>query len=193
MKPISLLETAHAEIRRCLQVGDSAIDATLGNGHDTLFLASCVGAQGRIFGFDVQAQAIANTRQRLQTGGVAQQVILFHASHADMLEIMVAQEHALIKAVMFNLGYLPGGDKSLVTHIDTTLRALRAGMDLLAKTGVMTVLAYPGHPGGDVETGGISDWCRSLVAQQQAVVEVIESRCQQVKAPRLFVIRKQVC
>jgi SAM-dependent methyltransferase len=191
MKRISLLETAHAIVARYVHLGDAAIDATLGNGHDTLFLAGRVGRQGRVFGFDIQASAVANTRQRLLAAGAERQVSLFQASHADMVNCIAKDMHGLIKAVMFNLGYLPGGDKSVVTHVETTLQALEAACSLLADAGVVTILAYPGHPGGDVEAQVISVWCQELALQRQYAVETIESSHHQLSAPRLFVIRKK--
>ncbi|MDD4913465.1 MAG: class I SAM-dependent methyltransferase [Methylococcales bacterium] len=191
MKRISLLETAHAMVGGCLWAGGVAIDATVGNGHDTLFLAGCVGEQGRVFGFDIQARAVASTRQRLLAEGVAQRVSLFHCSHALMTECLPAEAGGRVGAAMFNLGYLPGGDKTLVTHAGATLAALDAAGGLLAAGGVMTVLAYPGHIGGAAEAGAVADWCREQALRRRFAVELIESAYPQPAAPRLFVIRKQ--
>jgi hypothetical protein len=91
---------------------------------------------------------------------------------------------------MFNLGYLPGADKSVITQIDSTLAALNAACRLLAPRAVITVLAYPGHAGGDLETEQLAAWCRQL-DETRFNSEVILSSHDKPSAPRLFVIRKQ--
>jgi hypothetical protein len=189
MTRISLLETAHDIVRRHLTPNAFAVDATLGNGHDTAFLAQCVGEGGRVFGFDVQAQALANTGQRLLQQGLENRAVLFHASHAEMLAHIPEELQGRIRAVMFNLGYLPGAEKTLITQTGSTLAALDAACGLLAEQGVITVLAYPGHAGGDSETLALTDWCGQLPRQFQ--VEIVLSKLDKPTAPRLFVIRKQ--
>ena len=184
MKPVSLLERAHQCMKSSLVSGDVAIDATVGNGHDTLFLAACVAETGRVYGFDVQTRAIEATRQRLMDHQMLDRVRLIHASHAKMADYVDAG----VKGIMFNLGYLPGADKTLVTLLETTLQAVDASCRLLKEGGVMTVLAYPGHVGGDVETAALRDWCQRLDAQRFQS-ELILSHHDQATAPRLFVIR----
>lgn len=190
MTRISLLETAHDIVRQHLNAGGMALDATIGNGHDTVFLAQCVGETGHVFGFDIQLQALDNTRQRLQQRGLENRVSLFHVSHADIRACLSDKLRGGIRAVMFNLGYLPGGDKTVITQTSSTLDALDAASRLLAKPGVITVLAYPGHVGGDQETEELADWCARL-DERQFKVEIMLSSHEQPNAPRLFVIRKQ--
>ncbi|MGZ4998820.1 MAG: class I SAM-dependent methyltransferase [Methylomonas sp.] len=188
MTRISLLKTAHDIVREYLRPGDIAVDATLGNGHDTVFLAELVGDEGRVFGFDVQAQALENTQQRLERQNLQTRVALCHASHAEMLKFIPLNLHGVIRAIMFNLGYLPGADKAMITQTASTLAALDAACCLLAKKAVITVLAYPGHPGGDQETRELASWCARL-DRQRFRVETILSNHDQPSAPRLFVIR----
>lgn len=190
MTRISLLKTAHDIVRQHLSAGDIAVDATLGNGHDTLFMAQCVGDAGRVFGFDIQAQALINTQARLQQQGLEERVILCRTSHADMLDFIPPNFYGLVRAIMFNLGYLPGADKTVITQTDSTLTALGAACRLLAKDGVITILAYPGHAGGDQETQQLADWCGQL-NRRQFEVETILSIHDQPSAPRLFVIRSE--
>lgn len=190
MTRISLLKTAHDIVRGHLSGGDIAVDATLGNGLDTLFMAQCVGDSGCIYGFDVQERALINTRLRLQQQGLQARAILCHASHADMLEFIPKALHGAIRAIMFNLGYLPGADKTVITQTDSTLTALGAACRLLAKDGVITILAYPGHAGGDQETQQLADWCGQLDGRRFKV-ETILSIHDQPSAPRLFVIRSE--
>jgi tRNA G37 N-methylase Trm5 len=189
MTRISLVEFAHRGIRSSLQAGDAVIDATAGNGHDTLFLAQCVGETGRVFAFDLQLAALENTRRRLQQAGRLQRLTAVHASHAELAAHIPLALHGKIKAIMFNLGYLPGADKSIITLVESTLTAVDVASRLLAKGGVLTLLAYPGHAGGDEETRQLAAWCRQL-HQDHFQVEEVFSQHPQDKAPRLFVIRK---
>jgi len=189
MKRISLTEAAHQIVRQHLQLGELAIDATLGNGYDTVFLAQCVGGEGHVFGFDIQRQALDNTRQRLHLYAMEQRCTLFLGCHSVMQLHLPEAVNGNIKAIMFNLGYLPGSDKALITQSETTLTALNTGCGLLAKGGVITLLAYPGHAGGDLECRQIRAWGRQL-DRKQFQFEVIISRQHQAKAPLLFVIRR---
>lgn len=189
MKRISLPETAHRIIREYLQCGDTAIDATVGNGRDTAFLAETVGATGQVYGLDIQAQALRTTRQRLQQLGLDAWVRLFEANHAEMARHIPSPLHGGIKAVMFNLGYLPGADKTLITQTQSTLQAIAGACRLLSSPGIITVMAYPGHAGGDEESRCLAVWLERLDAAQFSV-ETIYSHHHQETAPRLFVIKK---
>ncbi len=190
MQRISLLETAHSFVQAHLSTGGLAVDATIGNGHDTLFLAQTVGENGHVFGFDIQTIALNATSQRLQQHGLQQRVTLYHASHADMLDNIPQSAHGHIQALMFNLGYLPGTDKSLITQSASTLQALNAALTLLTKRGVITIMAYPGHTGGDQESETLARWCAEIVKQPEHKVETVLSMHAKATAPRLFVIRK---
>lgn len=151
----NLLEYAHEIVRGHVKSGDVAVDATLGNGHDMLFLSHCVGGSGKVFGFDIQSGAIDATRQRLDDEGIDPG--LYHLvcdSHSGMARYVKRE----VQVVMFNLGYLPGGDKRIITRSETTLQALSAAVDLLAAGGVLTVMCYPGHDGGTEEAALVADW-----------------------------------
>lgn len=191
MKRISLAEVAHQLVKQHVVAGDKVIDATVGNGHDTLFLAQIVGFSGAVFGFDIQQQALLNTRQRLQQHQLDAPVRLIQASHADMPQHIPQDLNGCIAAIMFNLGYLPGADKRLTTQTETTLRAIEAACDLLAEQGVMTVMVYPGHVGGGEEAQAVMRWFQSLASDKFAG-DVIDSQHPKPHSPRLFVIRKQV-
>lgn len=169
MPRFSLTDEAHRRVGERLGPGAAAVDATAGNGHDTLFLARKVGPAGRVFAFDIQRQALNNSRARLEAAGCAAWVVFFRASHARLLEKIPVQYESAIQAVMFNLGYLPGGDKTIITRAPATVAALTAGLRLLAPGGILTVLAYPGHAGGASETAEVGAWCRQLEAAQFAV------------------------
>lgn len=191
MKRISLAETAHYLLREHLKAGDIAIDATMGNGHDCLFLAESVGSAGHVYGFDIQEQALVATRQRLYQHRMTDRVSLFQASHADMRQYIPSAAQGQISVVMFNLGYLPGTDKTVMTQSQTTLQAIQTACALLADPGIMTVMAYPGHAGGAEETLTLQSWLQGIDSARFSV-ETIFSQHHQEHAPRLFVIRKRV-
>lgn len=185
----SLLQQAHALLRTRLKNGDVAIDATVGNGHDTVFLAQQVTGSGWVYGFDVQAAAIETTTQRIAEAHLSACVRLSQIGHQFMASEIPASHHGHIKAIMFNLGYLPQGDKAIISQADTTLIALNAAKSLLCASGTLTILAYPGHQGGDIETAQVARWCEQLPTQEFALT-VINSTHYKPSAPRLFVVEK---
>ncbi|WP_457675037.1 tRNA (mnm(5)s(2)U34)-methyltransferase [Thiolapillus sp.] len=143
-----LTRKAHLIVGQYLDAGDLAVDATAGNGHDSLFLAQQVGEKGRVFAFDIQEQALRASAARLEQAGLAARVELIHGGHEHMAESLPADSQGRIRAVMFNLGYLPHSDKATITRSEHTLPALEQARRLLAPDGVISVLAYRGHPGG---------------------------------------------
>lgn len=189
MKRISLVNVAHNLIMGILRPGDIAIDATVGNGHDTLFLAEQVTPPGHVYGFDIQQAAIDSTREKFRQTHTSDYLTLIHASHADMDQKIPAHLHGKIRAIMFNLGFLPGGDKSVITLTDSTLTALTIASRILAVNGIITLLAYPGHQGGDLETDQVKIWCEQLDTKQFEVSTIYSTEHKDT-APRLFVIRK---
>jgi len=187
-KRISLTAQAHSIIEKHLSKGDMAIDATTGNGHDTLFLARLVSRTGKVFGFDIQQQAIDSTQSRLESENFADNTQLFLSSHDKMLQCIAAEFHGTIKLIMFNLGYLPGSDKSVITQTESTLTALEQATKLLIKSGLITIAAYPGHTGGDTETLAIEKWHQQLDARKFSVESIYSS--EKETAPRLYIIKK---
>lgn len=167
--PLDLLAMAHALVAGWAGPGDVVVDATVGNGHDTEVLARLVGPAGRVVGFDVQEQALEATRARLAAAGLAAELV--HMSHARL------GEHVpdAVAAVMFNLGYLPGGDKSLVTTTGQTMSGLEAALARLRPGGGMTVMCYPGHPGGAQEADAVTGWAGALDPRRYRVL-----RCEQL-------------
>jgi len=189
MKRISLVNTAHDLLKDILRPGDIAIDATVGNGHDIVFLAEQVGASGRVYGFDIQQAAIDSTREKFGQSELSDCLTLLLASHVEMSKKIPPDLHGKINAIMFNLGYLPGGDKSVITLTGSTLAALSTASRILAVNGIITLLAYPGHQGGDQETDQVKIWCERL-NPEQFKVSTRYSTAHIESAPRLFVISK---
>ena len=150
-------ELAHDWIRKCVHEGETVVDATAGNGHDTIFLARLVGEGGRVLAFDVQAEALESTRAKLENKNLAERVELIQAGHETM-----AGHASLVSAVMFNLGYLPGSDKARITKPETTLTAIKSARQLLNPGGVITIVAYAGHEGGQAEVEEVRAHCQGL-------------------------------
>jgi predicted methyltransferase len=189
MAELSLVQQAHRVIAEVLHSGDIAIDATVGNGHDTLFLANCVGATGKVYGFDIQQQALDSAYHRLEQAGQTAQVSLYHAGHEVMAVLLPESVVGQVKAVMFNLGYLPGGDKQRTTTTSTTLAALQTALSMLAPGGVISLLAYTGHPGGREEAELVKAWAASLPTDHFSVsIEVLLS--ERGNAPEWLVVQR---
>jgi predicted methyltransferase len=188
MQRISLVNIAHNFIKEHLNLGDIAIDATVGNGHDTLFLAQQVGALGLVFGFDIQPAAIEATQQKFRLAGM-NNLTLIEASHATMSDNIPLQYHGKINTIMFNLGYLPGGNKTIITRSDSTLTALTNACQLLSDNGIITIMAYPGHTGGDLETDSVSTWCEHFDKHQFTCL-LSPNPEDKPSAPKLFIIQK---
>ena len=147
--------------------GDCCIDATMGNGHDTVLLCRCAGGTGRVLAFDIQPQALKNTKKRLSEAGVPDNCRLILDSHSHMEQYADA---GTISCITFNLGYLPGGDHSLSTRADTTLSAVRQGLTLLQKDGLMVLCIYSGGDTGFEEREALLPFLKALDPQKYLVI-----------------------
>lgn len=149
---------AHEIWEQFVKKGDTLIDATIGNGHDTLFLAKLLNGQGKIFGYDIQKQAINNTKLLLQTelsekeGAI---VTLYHQSHENFYEKEA-------KLIVYNLGYLPRGDKNLTTNVETTIKSLKSALKILQNGGLISILCYVGHPMGKKEFDALNTFFNTI-------------------------------
>lgn len=145
-------------IEQALENGGIAIDATMGNGHDTLWLCRLVGEQGHVYAFDVQPEALASTRARLEENGVADRATLILDGHQNMAQHGIGAADA----ILFNLGWLPGVAHAVTTRTETTLAAVNAALELLKPGGVMTICVYPGHEEGKRELAALLEWAQAL-------------------------------
>ncbi|MGO4890051.1 class I SAM-dependent methyltransferase [Anaerobacillus sp. MEB173] len=170
MKLKGILPFARQLIDAAVSEGDIAIDGTVGNGHDTLYLAKIVGDNGRVFGFDIQEQAIANTKERLTNEGFSDQVTLFQTSHDQAKSLIPSPYHGKIKGAIFNLGYLPGGNKEIVTTPVSTISAVEQIIEMMAPEGILVLVIYHGHPEGQIERDQLLDYVTSL---DQKLVHVL--------------------
>jgi predicted methyltransferase len=181
-----LTELAHDAVRAVLRPGDIAIDATCGNGHDTRFLAEIVGDTGRVYAFDIQQAAILRAAEEMAR---FTWVVYENCDHAVGIPVLVRQHFLEVAVVMFNLGYLPGSDKSIITRTDSTIKGITACLYLLRPGGILTVIAYPGHTGGAEETEAVAKLLGELSPAEFSVQET-RSEHDKPTSPRLFVVRK---
>ncbi|WP_046212973.1 class I SAM-dependent methyltransferase [Paenibacillus wulumuqiensis] len=169
-----------------------AVDATAGTGADTLMLAQAAGAGGQVYSFDIQQQALDRTSERLGKYEYPDRLArteLVLDSHDRMKEHIPAELHGRLQAVMFNLGYLPAGDTSVITRPESTLPALTAALELLDVRGVLTIVLYPGHAGGAEEAEAVQQWASSLPTT--AAQCIIYRQLQRSDAPYLIAIEKK--
>lgn len=143
---IDLLQIEKSLLTPHIKTGGTAVDFTMGNGHDTLWLSKQVGETGKVFSFDIQKQAYDSTSALLADSGVTN-VTLILDSHANVKNYVKTP----ICAGMFNLGYLPGGDKHITTMHESSLAAISAGTELLSPDGALLIAVYPGHAEGTLE------------------------------------------
>ena len=144
---IDLLELQKYFILRHLKEGDVAVDFTMGNGHDKLWLSEAMGEGGKVYAFDIQPQALESSRRLLEAENAPKNYTLILDSHSNVMDYVSEK----ICVGMFNLGFLPGGDKSITTKRETTMVAIRAAIDLLDDDGALLIAVYPGHAEGTIE------------------------------------------
>lgn len=180
------LNQAKSYIKEIVLSGDHVVDATAGNGHDTLFLARLVGENGKVTAFDIQAAAIESTRERLEREQAIHQVTLYHGSHADISSVVTLP----IRAAMFNLGYLPGADHSITTTSDSTWTAVLGTLDLLLPGGRTVIVLYHGHESGKRERESVLQQVADLPQEQFQVLHTAFLN-QQNSPPELVVIEKK--
>lgn len=167
MKIEPALKYSHTILSQIILPNDTVIDATVGNGIDTEFLARTVKQNGHVYGFDIQEQAIKFTTKRLTDQHLDHQVTLIKDSHENIQKYI--QEP--IKAAIFNLGYLPGGDKNIITQPPKTITAIKNCLKLLEKNGMVVIVIYYGHAGGNDEKEALIKWTSQLNQKQYAVLQ----------------------
>jgi methylase of polypeptide subunit release factors len=193
---LSVLSFAHKVTAERLAAGGLAIDATVGTGADTLFLARCAGPRGAVYGFDIQPAALALAEERLRLAreeapSALSPVTLLQQSHAAMAEAVPPQWRGTVSAVMFNLGYLPAGDadKTIITEPESTLAALEAALLLLRPGGIITAVLYPGHEGGGREAAAVEAWAAGLA--QPDAQSIVYRQLQRDSAPYVVAVEKK--
>lgn len=193
-----IVSWGHELLAEKIRAGQLVVDLTAGNGYDALMLWRLVGDTGQVIAFDIQAEALYNSQQRLEANGAQVRrrqgddfplaqvagVDLVNSGHQQMQRYMPAAPQAIIA----NLGYFPGGDKQIVTRPETTLAALQQSCHVLAPGGRLAVVVYPGHPGGEEESRGVDDFFCGL---EQEVYQVLQLKVlNRLEAPYLLVAEK---
>ena len=173
-------------MEKAIKEGDTVIDATVGNGHDTIFLCKLVGEYGKVYGFDIQKEAIEKTKSKLIEHGINNMVDLIQDGHENMRKYIDEQ----ISGIMFNLGYLPGKNHQITTKYDTTIKAIDEGFKLLKPNGIITIVVYPGHEEGYKEKQELLNYF-TKVDQKKMNVLKMEFINQINKPPFLMVIEKK--
>jgi len=185
-----IVAVAHAMLAPRIRPGDTVLDATAGNGHDTVFLAALVNDKGSVIAIDIQQSAIDATRQRSESLGLANRVQLVHDSHTQVDTILSTRSINTLSVAIFNLGYLPGGDKSLVTQPQTTISSLEQTLAYIRPGGLLLIVCYPGHPEGAIESKVVNEWASSLNKQQFLAVSY-QSLNQPKRPPYIIAIERR--
>ncbi len=185
MKLDRILPFARLLLQKAASSGSIVVDATAGNGHDTLYLANLVGPKGHVYAFDIQEQALSETRKRLQEQAPDSSVTLVHDSHGNMMTHIPEIHHGAISAAVFNLGYLPGGDKSIVTHAESTIAAIEQLLELMTPEGIIVLVIYHGHPEGEIEKNIVLEFAEQIPQEKAHVLQY--GFINQVNAPPFIV------
>lgn len=167
MRSFQITEYCHSLAECFCENAGLCIDATMGNGHDTLFLCRISNPDGKVIAFDIQEQALEKTEELLETEGFSGKAELVLDSHENMDRYAVPETADII---MFNFGYLPGGDHSLSTRADTSLTAVRKGLDILKSGGIMSLCIYSGGDSGFEEKDALFSFLKELDRKKYIVV-----------------------
>lgn len=151
----------------CAPRGGIYVDATMGNGYDTSFLCKLAEETGHVYAFDVQEMALAHTKERLDKSGLSDRATLILDSHERMRAYLGDEKPDLI---CFNFGYLPGGDHRIATKADTSLTAIKEGLDLLKSGGLMCLCIYSGKDTGYDEKDRIFSFLKTLSPKEYTVI-----------------------
>ena len=158
MAVVDLLSMHKMFLASHIEPGGTVADFTMGNGHDTLWLAEQVGDTGHVYAFDIQKEALEQTGARLREAGVEKRCTLILDSHANAEQYI----REPLCASVFNLGWLPGSDRTLTTRHESTLSAVDAAIRLCAPNGIVLVAVYPGNPEGELEGKLLSERLSAL-------------------------------
>lgn len=186
MKLERILPFSKTLLRQHINKDSIVIDATCGNGHDTEFLAQQV-PNGKVYAFDIQEVAIQNTSNKTNA---FKNVHLIQDSHAKVKQYIQSNEIGQIDAAIFNLGYLPKGDKSIVTIPSSTLTAIDEIFDILATEGIIVLVIYHGHDEGKIERDALLNYLQHF-DQNKAHILQYQFINQKNNAPFICAIEKR--
>ena len=167
MKAVQITQWCARFITEHVQPGDICIDATMGNGNDTILLSSLCKETGHVYAFDIQEQALAHTRQRLLDADAPQNYTLLLESHTNMDHYVQPES---VSCIVFNLGYLPGGDHTKATQASSSIEALTRSLSLLKKGGLISLCIYSGGDSGFEERDAVLSWLKNLDSHKYLVI-----------------------
>ena len=162
-----ITEWCHHFLKEHIHPGDFCIDATMGNGYDTKLLCELVGTTGQVLAFDIQKLAYDNTLKKLQEASVFQNYKLILDSHSNMCKYAEADS---VDCIVFNFGYLPGGDHNLATKASSSIAAIEQGLTLLKKGGLMSLCIYSGGDSGFEERDALLTYLKALDHKKYLVI-----------------------
>ncbi len=168
MRNFKITEWCSHFIKEQVMPGDLCIDATMGNGNDTLLLSRLCGETGRVLAFDIQEMALFNTKQKLIEQNAPENYRLILDSHANM---EAYAKEGTVSCIVFNLGYLPGGNHEMATRKESSIQALFAGLTLLKKGGMISLCIYSGGDSGFDELEGVLAWLKELDPRKYLVIK----------------------
>ena len=180
-----LVEHAKKFISDSISKGSICIDLTCGNGLDTLFLCKITGESGKVYSFDLQPEAVAITKALISRTQRIASCEISQACHSQFSSRIPFFCKGNVSAVMMNLGYLPGGDHQTTTSPEITEKALSSVYKWLRPDGVISVIAYRGHPGGKLEDSVV----QKLITNNRWNCRV-ELGNKKETSPILYMIRK---
>lgn len=166
MRRYTIVEYVHDYLKNKINKGANVIDATCGKGKDTAFLCDLVGQDGYVLAFDIQEGAVNKTKELLKEKNYNNAKVILD-SHANMGKY---SEKESIDAILFNLGYLPGGDHLIATKADSTIKAIESGLDLLKHNGIMSVCIYSGGDSGFAEKDAVLKYLKELDDKNYLVI-----------------------
>ena len=182
---MKLTDTAHTFIKKHLNEGGICLDATAGNGWDALFMAQIITSKGKLFCFDIQKEAIQSTKQLLSKHNCLRQTRLIQSCHTKIESVIDNCFKGKLSVATFNLGYLPTGDHSITTTGDKAVEAIKIAFNWLNPDGVMSIVAYRGHSGGELEARKVENHIENNSWKYTTV------RCSEKStSPILFLIKK---
>lgn len=161
------LGQSHDIVKSIVRQGDSVIDATAGNGNDTLFLAELVGETGKVYSFDIQEIALERTKKKLAENNFTDRVKLIKDGHQNMALYV----HEEVTTVMFNLGYLPAGDHGIGTRAETTIEAVNKAMKLIKVHGIVSIVVYYGGDSGFDEKEKVMEFIKEIDNKKYTVMK----------------------
>ncbi len=174
------LKLCHEHLKTHINKGDTVIDATMGRGRDTLLLSTLVGDGGKVFAFDIQSEALKSTKELLEENNVKNASLILD-SHENIKNYVKSA-----KAVVFNLGFLPGGDHSIFSHAETSIKAISASLDILEDAGFIAVCSYYGGDTGFEERDALLSFLENL--DQKKYTVMLQSFLNRKGCPPIFII-----